>query len=74
MNGDGKLSKEEILALDTDGDGRISRKEIADAMRRLGMKVDDEELSFIDCVMVAAGDKNHDGYLSADEFPLNQSI
>ena len=69
LNEDGKLSAEELLALDLDHDGRISRQEIGQAMRKLGFLVDDEETTFIDCVLEAAGDKNKDGYLSPDEFP-----
>lgn len=66
-NHDGKLAREELLVLDTDGDGRIGRSEIAHALRHLGIGVDDEEMSFIDCILDAAGDRNHDGYLSEEE-------
>ena len=71
-NHDGKLSEEELLKLDLDNDGRISRHEMAVALRKLGFEVDEIETSFLDLVMEAAGDKNHDGYLDVEEVDLEE--
>ena len=67
VNGDGKISAEELKALDTNNDGKVSRSEMAAAMRRAGYEVDDTEFSFVDLVMEAAGDLNHDGFLDKQE-------
>jgi 2',3'-cyclic-nucleotide 2'-phosphodiesterase (5'-nucleotidase family)/Ca2+-binding EF-hand superfamily protein len=67
VNHDGKISPEELRAIDTDGDSRISKQELAIAMQKLGFEVDPEEIGFVDCIMHVAGDDNNDGYLSLDE-------
>ena len=64
---DGLISKEELSSVDSDGDGKLSRKEIAQLLRNIGFMVDDEELSFVDCIMDAAGDIDHDGFLTYEE-------
>lgn len=66
-DGDGSVSREELLALDADADGRVSAQEVAAAVRRLGFSADGEEESFLLKVMEQMGDKNRDGYLSGDE-------
>ena len=71
-NNDGKLSPDEIAAVDQDGDGRISKAELCDLMETAGFEVDKDELSFVDVIMSAAGDYNGDGYLSADELHVEE--
>lgn len=66
-NRDGVLSAEEIAAADLDGDGRLSRHEVAVAMHKAGWEVDEQEMGFVDKVMEAAGDTNRDGYLDRKE-------
>ncbi|KAL0485283.1 calcium-binding protein [Acrasis kona] len=72
-NNDGVWSKEEMAVIDTDNDGRVSKKELAAMMRNIGFDVDDEEISFVDCIMEVAGDVNGDGYLSEEEI-ANSSL
>eukprot|EP01095_Lingulamoeba_sp_RSL-Kostka_P003381 TRINITY_DN14367_c0_g1_i1.p1 TRINITY_DN14367_c0_g1~~TRINITY_DN14367_c0_g1_i1.p1 ORF type:complete len:578 (+),score=221.46 TRINITY_DN14367_c0_g1_i1:54-1787(+) len=72
-NHDDILTEEELSAIDFDHDGKISRTDLANALRKIGFDVDNDELSFVDCIMSAAGDRNHDGFLDRNELHVVSS-
>jgi hypothetical protein len=71
LNQDGKIDASELKSVDLDGDNRINKAEMAIALRSLGFEVDNEELSFVDCIMDIAGDSNKDGYLTLEEINIH---
>ncbi|KAK9669564.1 hypothetical protein RND81_13G140000 [Saponaria officinalis] len=50
--------------LDSNGDGKITKKELNDSLQRLGIFVPDKELT----QMIEKIDVNRDGYVDVDEF------
>eukprot|EP00747_Dinoflagellata_sp_TGD_P093560 gnl/TRDRNA2_/TRDRNA2_165808_c1_seq1.p1 gnl/TRDRNA2_/TRDRNA2_165808_c1~~gnl/TRDRNA2_/TRDRNA2_165808_c1_seq1.p1 ORF type:complete len:240 (-),score=37.13 gnl/TRDRNA2_/TRDRNA2_165808_c1_seq1:301-1020(-) len=57
----------DVTVIDTDGDGFISKAEIQDCMKRLGVHVADGEFTLVDFI-VSVVDANQDGMVSAEEF------
>ncbi|KAG9443368.1 hypothetical protein H6P81_014708 [Aristolochia fimbriata] len=66
---DEELEAEAFRVFDADGDGRISKEELGEALKKLGhaREGDDPEL----CArMISAVDENGDGYVDFKEFKL----
>ena len=59
----GLKASEIALKWDVNGDGKIDRSEVINALRELGVQASDEELEGA----VASMDKNQDGYYQAEE-------
>ena len=71
VDGDGKITKEEIKLLDKDNDGSISKDEIRHAIEEvLGMSTHEHESLLIDFIMSAGGDADGDGNLTLEELNL----
>eukprot|EP00746_Dinoflagellata_sp_MGD_P084739 gnl/MRDRNA2_/MRDRNA2_33606_c0_seq1.p1 gnl/MRDRNA2_/MRDRNA2_33606_c0~~gnl/MRDRNA2_/MRDRNA2_33606_c0_seq1.p1 ORF type:complete len:374 (-),score=80.22 gnl/MRDRNA2_/MRDRNA2_33606_c0_seq1:97-1152(-) len=67
-DGDGELSNEEIAKLDLNKDGKLDKGELAAALNNIcGFSVYEGEHSFVEALLVAAGDVDHDGSLTLSE-------
>eukprot|EP01127_Copromyxa_protea_P010652 TRINITY_DN2610_c0_g1_i1.p1 TRINITY_DN2610_c0_g1~~TRINITY_DN2610_c0_g1_i1.p1 ORF type:complete len:455 (+),score=64.78 TRINITY_DN2610_c0_g1_i1:720-2084(+) len=66
-NKDGVIDAAELSRYDLNKDGCLDRAEMIVALKSMGFEVDEEELSFVDCVMEMAGDRNRDGILTLEE-------
>lgn len=61
----GSLSHEELGAVDQDNDGHLNRVELQAALKKYcGFKVHEGEYSFVDALLVAAGDYDGTGQVS----------
>lgn len=68
VDGDGKITKDELKRLDKDDDGTISKDEIRQAIEEvLGMSTHEHENLLVDFIMSAGGDEDNDGKLTLDE-------
>ena len=66
---DGVITAAELRAsrIDEDGDGRVDHVELLHAVRRAGYDVHEEEVTFVEAILAAAGDADHDGVLTLAE-------
>merc|ERR1712217_1023856 len=70
-NQDGRISSDEMQALDSDGDQQLNRTELLSAMKGVrGLECCKEEESFINEILRVAGDRDSDGKLSLTEINL----
>ena len=66
-DGDEQLSAKELKKLDKNGDGELSRSELMAALQEAGFKTHETESLFVDVLLQACGDSDKSGTVSLAE-------